>query len=296
MAAGSTCSRASCGGSRPTARCRTWAGTACSTAAPCGSSRGSEDGAHFYFVHSYYPVVASGASTGRDVGGLAQEGSGSDTPDSGLGSSRASLSGVVRLRGSVCGGHRDGAHLRDAVSSREEPALGHPPARELRGAREGQPVIVIPAVDLRGGRCVRLREGRADAETVFSDDPVAMAERWVDAGAERLHVVDLDGAFAGAPRQTALIAKIVEAVRPVPVEAGGGLRDLAALQTRARDRRARGRWSARAPRSTPRSWTRRAGASASGSSWPPTPAATASPSGLDGDRRPHRDRARPARA
>jgi phosphoribosylformimino-5-aminoimidazole carboxamide ribotide isomerase len=92
-------------------------------------------------------------------------------------------------------------------------------------------VIVIPAVDLREGRCVRLREGRQDAETVFSDDPVAMAERWVAAGAERLHVVDLDGAFAGAPRQTALITKIVEAVRPVPVEAGGGLRDLAALET-----------------------------------------------------------------
>jgi phosphoribosylformimino-5-aminoimidazole carboxamide ribotide isomerase len=76
-----------------------------------------------------------------------------------------------------------------------------------------------------------VREGRLDAETVFSDDPLAMAERWVAAGAERLHVVDLDGAFAGAPRQTALIAKIVEAVRPVPIEAGGGLRDLAALET-----------------------------------------------------------------
>lgn len=92
-------------------------------------------------------------------------------------------------------------------------------------------MIVIPAVDLRGGRCVRLREGRADAETVFSDDPVAMAERWSEAGAERLHVVDLDGAFAGGPRQTALIARIVKAVRPVPVEAGGGLRDLGALET-----------------------------------------------------------------
>lgn len=92
-------------------------------------------------------------------------------------------------------------------------------------------MIVVPAIDLRGGRCVRLREGRADAETVFSDDPVAMAERWVDAGAERLHVVDLDGAFAGAPRQTGLIARIVQAVRPVPVEAGGGLRDLTALET-----------------------------------------------------------------
>jgi phosphoribosylformimino-5-aminoimidazole carboxamide ribotide isomerase len=91
-------------------------------------------------------------------------------------------------------------------------------------------MIVIPAVDLREGRCVRLREGRADAETVFSDDPVAMAQRWVAQGAERLHVVDLDGAFAGAPRQTALVAKIVDAVRPVPVEAGGGLRDVAAVE------------------------------------------------------------------
>ena len=90
-------------------------------------------------------------------------------------------------------------------------------------------MIVIPAIDLRGGRCVRLREGRADAETVFSDDPVAMALRWASMGAERLHVVDLDGAFAGAPKQTALIAEIVKAVAPVPVEAGGGLRDLATI-------------------------------------------------------------------
>ncbi len=90
-------------------------------------------------------------------------------------------------------------------------------------------MIVIPAVDVRGGRCVRLREGRADAETVFSDDPVAMARRWAGLGAERLHVVDLDGAFAGAPRQTKLITEIVAAVAPVEVEAGGGLRDLGAV-------------------------------------------------------------------
>jgi phosphoribosylformimino-5-aminoimidazole carboxamide ribotide isomerase len=91
-------------------------------------------------------------------------------------------------------------------------------------------VIVIPAVDVREGRCVRLREGRADAETVFSEDPVAMAMRWKTQGAERLHVVDLDGAFAGAPRQTALVAKIVAAMAPVPVEVGGGLRDLRAVE------------------------------------------------------------------
>jgi phosphoribosylformimino-5-aminoimidazole carboxamide ribotide isomerase len=90
-------------------------------------------------------------------------------------------------------------------------------------------MIVIPAVDLRGGRCVRLRQGRAEAETVFSDDPVAMARRWASLGARRLHVVDLDGAFAGAPRQTALIAEIVRAVAPTPVEVGGGLRDVAAV-------------------------------------------------------------------
>lgn len=91
-------------------------------------------------------------------------------------------------------------------------------------------MIVIPAVDVRDGRCVRLREGRADQETVFSDDPIAAARRWAEAGAARLHVVDLDGAFAGAPRQAALIAKIAAAVRPVPVEAGGGLRDAAAVE------------------------------------------------------------------
>ena len=91
-------------------------------------------------------------------------------------------------------------------------------------------MIIIPAVDLRTGRCVRLREGRADTETVFSEDPVAMATQWKTLGAERLHVVDLDGAFAGAPRQTPLVAKIVAAVAPMPVEVGGGLRDINAVE------------------------------------------------------------------
>ena len=91
-------------------------------------------------------------------------------------------------------------------------------------------MIVIPAVDVRDGRCVRLREGRADAETVFSEDPVAMATQWAARGAQRLHVVDLDGAFGG-PRQTALVAKIVAAVVPAPVEVGGGLRDIGAVES-----------------------------------------------------------------
>ena len=84
---------------------------------------------------------------------------------------------------------------------------------------------IVPAVDLRAGRCVRLRQGRADAETVFSDDPVATARRWQDARAPRLHVVDLDGAFAGRPAQTDLIRAMIAAV-DVPVQVGGGLREL----------------------------------------------------------------------
>ena len=91
-------------------------------------------------------------------------------------------------------------------------------------------MIVIPAVDLKNARCVRLRQGRADQETVFSDDPVAMAVHWKRLGAARLHVVDLDGAFAGEPRQTAVVAEIVAAVSPVPVQTGGGLRDLEAVE------------------------------------------------------------------
>ena len=91
-------------------------------------------------------------------------------------------------------------------------------------------MILVPAVDVRDGRCVRLRQGRADAETVFGEDPVAAAQQWAALGAPRLHVVDLDGAFAGAPRQTALIARMIAAVAPVPVEVGGGLRDEAAIE------------------------------------------------------------------
>ena len=77
-------------------------------------------------------------------------------------------------------------------------------------------MLVIPAVDVRAGRCVRLLQGRPEAETVFSDDPVAMARRWAELGAPRLHVVDLDGAFAGAPKQTELIREITRSVA-VPV-------------------------------------------------------------------------------
>jgi phosphoribosylformimino-5-aminoimidazole carboxamide ribotide isomerase len=84
-------------------------------------------------------------------------------------------------------------------------------------------MLVIPAVDLKNGRCVRLRQGRMDAETIYSDDPVAMAQGWVDQGATWLHVVDLDGAVDGEPRNLPVIERIVKTV-PVPVQVGGGIR------------------------------------------------------------------------
>jgi phosphoribosylformimino-5-aminoimidazole carboxamide ribotide isomerase len=84
-------------------------------------------------------------------------------------------------------------------------------------------ILVIPAIDLKGGRCVRLRQGKADEVTTYSDDPVYMAKRWVDEGAKYLHVVDLDGAFQGAPVHQEVISRIVSAVS-IPVEVGGGLR------------------------------------------------------------------------
>ncbi|MGI8855640.1 MAG: 1-(5-phosphoribosyl)-5-[(5-phosphoribosylamino)methylideneamino]imidazole-4-carboxamide isomerase [Thermomicrobiales bacterium] len=86
-------------------------------------------------------------------------------------------------------------------------------------------MIVIPAIDLRGGKCVRLLRGDFSHETVYGDDPVAMARHWADAGATILHVVDLDGAAAGSPQQTDLIRAICAAI-PIPVEVGGGLRTL----------------------------------------------------------------------
>ena len=84
-------------------------------------------------------------------------------------------------------------------------------------------MIILPAIDLKDGKCVRLRQGRADDVTVYSDDPVAQARAWLEQGAEQVHVVDLDGAFQGEPKHTAVIARIVQAIG-IPVEVGGGLR------------------------------------------------------------------------
>lgn len=87
---------------------------------------------------------------------------------------------------------------------------------------------LYPAIDLLGGKAVRLEEGRRDRATVFHDDPALLVGELARDGADRLHVVDLDGAFAGAPQQVALVEKIV-AASPLPVEVGGGIRDRAAI-------------------------------------------------------------------
>ena len=84
-------------------------------------------------------------------------------------------------------------------------------------------MIILPAIDLKDGRCVRLRQGRADDLTVYSDDPLAQAHKWVEQGAAELHVVDLDGAFDGVPRHLDVIKRIIEMLK-IPVEVGGGLR------------------------------------------------------------------------
>jgi len=85
-------------------------------------------------------------------------------------------------------------------------------------------MIIIPAVDIKGGKCVRLLQGRMDAETVFGEDPVAMARKWESAGASLIHVVDLDGAIQKSPQNLASIRKIVEQVK-APIQVGGGIRN-----------------------------------------------------------------------
>jgi phosphoribosylformimino-5-aminoimidazole carboxamide ribotide isomerase len=92
-------------------------------------------------------------------------------------------------------------------------------------------MLLIPAIDLKSGRCVRLRQGRMDDETVFSDDPQAVAQRWVDAGTRRLHIVDLDGAVSGRPENAEVIHSITERFPDLPVQVGGGIRDDDTIQS-----------------------------------------------------------------
>ncbi len=86
-------------------------------------------------------------------------------------------------------------------------------------------MLLIPAIDLKDGKCVRLRQGRMEEETIFSDDPVEVAGRWAGAGARRLHIVDLNGAFAGHPVNAGVIGRIAAAHPELDLEVGGGIRD-----------------------------------------------------------------------
>ncbi len=92
-------------------------------------------------------------------------------------------------------------------------------------------MLLIPAIDLKDGKCVRLRQGRMEDETVFSDDPVAMAAQWVEAGARRLHLVDLNGAFEGKPMNGDVVRAIAEAFPELPIQIGGGIRDEETVQS-----------------------------------------------------------------
>src|SRR5688572_2096248 len=93
------------------------------------------------------------------------------------------------------------------------------------------PVLIIPAIDLKDGRCVRLKQGDMSTATVFSDDPVAMAKHWAAQGARRLHIVDLNGAIAGRPKNDKVIRDMIAAVGDkVPIQLGGGIRDLDAIE------------------------------------------------------------------
>ncbi len=92
-------------------------------------------------------------------------------------------------------------------------------------------LLIIPAIDLKDGKCVRLRQGRMDKATVFSADPVATARRWVEAGAKRLHIVDLNGAVAGHPVNADAVEAVVRAFPDLPVQVGGGIRDEETIQT-----------------------------------------------------------------
>ncbi|MDO4905758.1 MAG: 1-(5-phosphoribosyl)-5-[(5-phosphoribosylamino)methylideneamino]imidazole-4-carboxamide isomerase [Lautropia sp.] len=92
-------------------------------------------------------------------------------------------------------------------------------------------MLLIPAIDLKDGRCVRLKQGNLDDETVFSDAPEEIARHWADLGAERLHLVDLNGAVVGKPQNTSAIRAIIEAVgAEVPVQLGGGIRSLDTIE------------------------------------------------------------------
>ena len=161
---------------------------------------GIADGAYVYFVHSYHAVPADPVD--RRARGRAR---------------RARSPPAIRKDNLfACQFHPE-----------KSQAVGLPDPAQLRGTARVK--LYLPAIDLLGGRAVRLEEGKRERATVFHDRPVELVAELARDGADRLHVVDLDGAF-GEPRQLALIAAIV-AASPIPVEVGGGIRDRAAIET-----------------------------------------------------------------
>lgn len=91
-------------------------------------------------------------------------------------------------------------------------------------------MLIIPAIDLKNGQCVRLKQGRMNEATIYDSDPIAVAKRWVDAGARRLHIVDLDGAFAAQPINGEIITAIAKAYPKLPMQIGGGIRDAKTIE------------------------------------------------------------------
>ena len=93
-------------------------------------------------------------------------------------------------------------------------------------------MLIIPAIDLKDGKCVRLKQGRMDESTIFSENPAEIAKQWFNQGARRLHLVDLDGAFAGKPVNDNAIKSIVsELGREIPIQLGGGIRNLNTVES-----------------------------------------------------------------
>ncbi|MEK6546203.1 MAG: HisA/HisF-related TIM barrel protein, partial [Nitrospinota bacterium] len=90
-------------------------------------------------------------------------------------------------------------------------------------------MLIIPAIDIKGGRCVRLFQGRMEQETVYSDDPLSVAKKWENEGAEMLHLVDLDGAVAGIPKNKEVISSIIKSIK-IPAEVGGGIRNIDSIK------------------------------------------------------------------
>src|SRR5204863_842377 len=121
-----------------------------------------------------------------------------------------------------------------------EPSCAHG-ARKQRSTHRASPpsdlpspsaaMQIIPAIDIKDGHCVRLRQGEMQSATVFSEDPAAMAQHWLELGAERLHLVDLNGAFAGKPKNEMTIREVVSVIgEEIPIQLGGGIRDLDTIE------------------------------------------------------------------